>query len=101
MHCRSGYPTSVLQESATNYNIANYSLSQIYKRNGSACSSDYREQIQEQQQPGQEEHGKLIKETTKRERYLTFAAPPKSLHCVRRDAHSLAVHLEVGVATPQ
>ena len=46
------------------------------------------EQIQVQLQSGQDEHDKLTYETTRRERYLTVAAPPKSLHYVRREAHS-------------
>ena len=58
-------------------------------------------QVQVQLQSGQEEHDKLTNETTMRERYFTVAAPPKSLHYVRREAHSLAVHIEVDVATPQ
>ena len=60
-----------------------------------------REQIQVQLQSGQEEHDKLTNETTKRERYLTVTAPPKSRHRVRKEVHSFAVHFEVDVATPQ
>ena len=50
---------------------------------------DYREQIQVQ------------RDNKARTCYLTVAAPSKSPRRVRREARTLAVHLEVDVATPQ
>ena len=97
MDWQSGNPTNVPQGSATNCSVASYhSLSQNYNLNGNASSSNY-----SWMQWSQDEHDKLTNETTKRGRYLTVAAPPKSLHYVRKEAHLLAVQLEVDVATPQ
>ena len=92
MHYRSGNPTSELQESATNYNVASYhSLSQIYK-----FTNDMEVPF-----PLIIVNKFKCNETTRRERHLTFAAPPKSPRRVRMEARTLAVHLEVDVATPR
>ena len=89
MHYRSG--NRELQESATNYVASSHSLSQIYK-----FTNDMEVPF-----PPIIVNKFKCNETTRRERYLTVAAPPKAPRHVRREARSLAVHIEVDVATPQ
>ena len=103
MHYRSGNPTSVLQGSATNYKVANYlSLSRrLQARKKCLHLGLFMNTFKCNFKSGQNERDTLTNETTRRDRYLTVAAPPKSLHHVRREAHSMAVHLEVDVATSQ